>query len=553
MKISGDRYRAFYSACYTALLAAAAVTGLALPRPTQATAAPLGVAVPLYTYPTDGSWGAVIHAKQSHPDVPFIAIINPNSGPGASQDSNYVQGIRNLQAAGVLVLGYVPTVWGAAGVASVEAQVRNYDSWYGVNGIMFDQMSNTASYVAYYSALDRFVHSLIPGSVTMGNIGNTAPAGLIGVLDILNIWEYHAYPPIAHVAYPGYSPSNFANIVYGVPLDATYLSSLVGVNSWVYVTDANLPNPYDVLPSYFDSEVADLSLLDGATTPVSSSTATSQLTVRTRDAAGDSLAGYYVALIQEGQVVSSGFSPASFTLDDGLSYVVESDGYRSCSFAYWLDTGSADPQRVITLLADTTLTAVLNCGSATSSTTTDTATETASTTVASATTTTRTASTTVTAMTTASSTRTATETTKTSGESTSSTSSAESSSEPTMATATPSTSSTSDGSTSTSSSATGSNMTTYATASGPSTTHPSKGDYTSEAPSTTQGSPTFFSEPLPTASDPPAVGQSAVSQDGAGYEGLGGGTASGAAVLMILVAAGLVALSLHRRKSADEQ
>ena len=32
-------------------------------------------------------------AKQSHPNVPLIAVINPNSGPGSALDPGYVSGI----------------------------------------------------------------------------------------------------------------------------------------------------------------------------------------------------------------------------------------------------------------------------------------------------------------------------------------------------------------------------------------------------------------------------------------------------------------------------
>src|SRR5215510_14169449 len=68
-----------------------------------------GIMIPLYTYPTDGTWAAVIQARAAHPKVPILAVINPNSGPGTSKSSDYATGIGNLQTAGVTVIGYVPT------------------------------------------------------------------------------------------------------------------------------------------------------------------------------------------------------------------------------------------------------------------------------------------------------------------------------------------------------------------------------------------------------------------------------------------------------------
>ena len=67
-----------------------------------------GVMVALYTYP-DSTWTTVAQAKAAHPSVPVVAIINPNNGPGSSRDANYVSGIQELHAAGVVVLGYDAT------------------------------------------------------------------------------------------------------------------------------------------------------------------------------------------------------------------------------------------------------------------------------------------------------------------------------------------------------------------------------------------------------------------------------------------------------------
>src|SRR5437867_9232398 len=86
------------------------VAAIATIRPSSAAVTnPTGLVIPLYTYPTDGTWAAVLNAKNLHPTVPIIAVINPNSGPGAASDASYVTGIKAFQAAGIVVLGYVAT------------------------------------------------------------------------------------------------------------------------------------------------------------------------------------------------------------------------------------------------------------------------------------------------------------------------------------------------------------------------------------------------------------------------------------------------------------
>src|SRR5438445_10481945 len=90
------------------LLSVVAMTAFVKPSPAPPPT-PTGLVIPLYTYPTDGTWVAVLNAKNVHETVPIIAVINPSSGPGPTFDVNYLQGIKNFQANGITVLGYVAT------------------------------------------------------------------------------------------------------------------------------------------------------------------------------------------------------------------------------------------------------------------------------------------------------------------------------------------------------------------------------------------------------------------------------------------------------------
>jgi hypothetical protein len=225
-----------------------------------------GLAIPLYTYPcfttTQCTWTAVIQARQAYPSVPLLAVINPNSGPGSSKDSNYVQGIKNLQAAGVVVLGYVWTDYGRVSLSKVEQQVSSYKNWYAVNGIFFDGMANVAGGENYYSTLNTYVKSL-GMTYTMGNPGTTTLKSYICTMDSIIIYESAGTPSLSYLAsatfYPSYSKSNFGFVSYSVPsLDTSFEVSSTTYVQWLYITDAGLPNPYDKLPSYFTAEVGAL-------------------------------------------------------------------------------------------------------------------------------------------------------------------------------------------------------------------------------------------------------------------------------------------------------
>lgn len=241
----------------------------------------MGMIIPLYTYPTDSSWSQVIQAKAADPAVQMIAIINPDSGPGASANPDYQSGIQKLQSVGITVLGYVYTSYGARPINAVEADILDYEQWYHVNGIMFDEMASATGYESYYSSLNSYVQSL-GMTYTVGNAGTAVAVSYIGVLNKIIIYENASTPSTASISalYPGYDSSNFAVIGYGVPEpSSSYLSSLAPYVSAVYFTDTPGPNPYDTLPTYFSSEVAMLNAsAASSSSTTSASTATSAVT-----------------------------------------------------------------------------------------------------------------------------------------------------------------------------------------------------------------------------------------------------------------------------------
>jgi hypothetical protein len=326
-----------------------------------------GIAIPLYTYPTDGTWAAVIRAKVAYPNVPFVAVINPGSGPGASSDPNYATGIKNLQAAGVQVLGYVYTSYGARSTASAEADISSYNNWYHVNGVFLDQMNNVPGYEAYYSTLSGYASS-IGMSTTFGNPGTSVPTSYIGTVSTMCVSENHALPPLSFISYPGYSPSNFYVMAYGVALDASYISQAAKSASWFYLTDAPGPNPYNVLPSYFLSEVATLSAIDAAaastTTTTTTTTTTSSTTrvlqasvsVNSVDLSGNPLSGMWTTFVQNGATLGTGFTPVAFSGTTGNNYVVAVGNYQNYVFCHWQD-GNSNSARTVTLGGNTALTA----------------------------------------------------------------------------------------------------------------------------------------------------------------------------------------------------
>src|SRR5947209_5770827 len=369
------------------------IAAFAAIRPTTAaTSNPTGLVIPLYTDPSTGTWAAVLNAKISHPNVPMIVVINPNNGPGTYPEPGYLAGVKAFQAVGIIVLGYMATGYAKTYIGLVQHDLYAYWSWYTLDGIMFDEMSDLMMDQGYYATLNAYVKQ-IGMTYTMGNPGIPVPMGLIGTLDSLAIYESPGYPAISVLSqYSAYSKMDFAAIAIGVPLNTAFLASASPYVGWVWVTNDSLPNPYDSLPSYFTSLVAalDLSVSVGSTTMVTqtatvtttttttvNSISTSTVSVTTTQtqmvylhpqffvavasstAAKSQFSGMYVTVAQNGTAWKDGFTTFFFVASYGSSYQVCAFDYQTTTFNHW-DDGTTNPCRTFYPTQSTLIVAFYN-------------------------------------------------------------------------------------------------------------------------------------------------------------------------------------------------
>jgi spherulation-specific family 4 protein len=266
-----------------------------------------GVIIPLYTYP-GSTWTAVIQAKAANPGVSIVAVINPDNGPGASQDPNYVSGIQGLRSAGVIVLGYVHTSYAARPAASVIADINSYKGWYNISGIFLDEMSNVAGNEGYYSSLNTYIESL-GYTMTVGNPGADTIPGYIGTVNVIVVYENLGLPSPSALAgwHASYAKSNFASISYGMgSINQTDIARISNSVGYVYLTSGIQPNPYDSLPPYFGSLVAALGSHAGSDTQ-SQTTTTSSVTASGHSGATPTSAATVSGVRQLQNYASRGF------------------------------------------------------------------------------------------------------------------------------------------------------------------------------------------------------------------------------------------------------
>lgn len=216
-----------------------------------------GIIIPLYVDPGK-EWRSIVQAKNSHPEVPILVVINPHNGPGPSQEIEYAKGISFLQSADISVLGYVHTNFAARSSADVMAEIDRYKEWYSVNGIFFDQMSNIVGNEGYYNILDDYSKSQGLG-LTVGNAGIDIPVGYFDAVDIVMLHDNFGLPDSMTVERwaTNYDRSNISIVSYGVyPPNQAFVRDASEHIGYIYMTDDVLPNPWDSLPTYFRGLVA---------------------------------------------------------------------------------------------------------------------------------------------------------------------------------------------------------------------------------------------------------------------------------------------------------
>jgi hypothetical protein len=220
---------------------------------------PLKILVPLYVDP-DSNWDRIVKAASC---VSITVIINPNDGPGGNPTVEYLAGIKKLHNAGVKVVGYVYTGYGARNPKYIRADVDLYKR-FGIDGIFFDEVSDESKDLGYYKLLSDYVRSnyrigavfLNPGTKTdeeyiKNSIGDTT----VIFEDSWTKWP--GYQPDKYIS--KYGHDRFASLVYTTS-DASAMRSSIDLAlnrgiGYVFVTDQKEPNPWSKLPAFWDAEV----------------------------------------------------------------------------------------------------------------------------------------------------------------------------------------------------------------------------------------------------------------------------------------------------------
>ncbi len=215
--------------------------------------------VPAYFY-ASSDWTQAIDTQPA----PAVMLLNVDSGPGTSPLSHFQTLTKQAQAAGITVLGYSSTEYGAKPIASVEGEINDYKAWYGVNGIFLDLTQGTSGELSYYQQLANYIRANVPGGVVWLNVGAYPDQSFMSVANTVMVFEgsYSSYVSDQVPSWVSqYSPSHFANVLYATPESdfdsAVNLSRTRSRAGFLFVTDlSGSGNPYGAMPSYWSQEAA---------------------------------------------------------------------------------------------------------------------------------------------------------------------------------------------------------------------------------------------------------------------------------------------------------
>lgn len=242
---------------------------------------PVSLKVPLYYWnPNLDEWRYLRQLKKDYPRVQIHVVNNWNNGPDSASTADRITLSNNLKADGITLWGYVATDYGAGPQtrSSIDTQVANWISWYGVDGIFFDEWeyrtSELAADTTFYQNVMTDVKARNIGW-TLANPGANVEDGaetFVKDVDYVLISEQQTLPGTGRFTSPSWK-LKYSKTKWALDWHSAYWYDEAAVEAYfpylgmITVTDdpflpgntpADYDNPWETLPSYLGDVVSHL-------------------------------------------------------------------------------------------------------------------------------------------------------------------------------------------------------------------------------------------------------------------------------------------------------
>lgn len=257
------------------LVLAIAVAVPSLWRASVSAPVPLEILVPAYFYPSEQGlehWNSLASVAGK---APVTAILNPANGPGSKPDPAYTAVVTNARAAGVKVLGYVHSSWGARPLIEVIRDINRYMTLYAVDGIFVDEMGNDGAEktVNYYLSIYHYVKGFDKKHRVVANPGVAAPELYLSLPVADSVVTFEAGSGQYQLKQVSgwernYAKDRFGHLIHGVPsvdIALKYVDLAEQRHAGlIYVTNKRISgNPWDALPTYWTDLVSEVCRRNG--------------------------------------------------------------------------------------------------------------------------------------------------------------------------------------------------------------------------------------------------------------------------------------------------
>lgn len=221
--------------------------------------------VPAYFYPSrDGlkAWETLLASADK---TPIVAIANPASGPGKRANADYTALFRKASESKATLIGYVTLSYGKRPLTDVKAEVDRWVEFYpSIKGIFFDEQASQADGVKFASEAFAHARAKIAKATVVSNPGTTCVEAYSNEKDGATVCLFEGPGGFGKYRVPAWAekakPERIAALAYKVATVDAMKEAIRDAKSkragYVYVTDAEMPNPWKRLPTYWAEEVA---------------------------------------------------------------------------------------------------------------------------------------------------------------------------------------------------------------------------------------------------------------------------------------------------------
>jgi hypothetical protein len=158
------------------------------------------VLVPLYIYPLEKAWEPLFRSALAHPQVRFLAVINPGNGPGSTPmpDASYAAAMREMGSIpNIQPIGYVYCSYGRRAIDEVQKDIDLYRGWnarFKMDGIFVDEAPSDPDHLEYMAGIAQYANStwqtnLGRRSINVYNPGVVADPAYFEVADYIVAFE----------------------------------------------------------------------------------------------------------------------------------------------------------------------------------------------------------------------------------------------------------------------------------------------------------------------------------------------------------------------------